>query len=100
ERPEAVLLAVASDAPDVSAFSDDAVGGPLDLPHRPLVHELLLALDAQSIPLGEALLVRGSRWWSYDCDEPCCDPGAGTPVPGGTSPLEAAAVAAGQVLVH
>jgi hypothetical protein len=101
ERPETVLLAVVSEAPDVVAFPEDLVhdGGPV-LPHRTLVHELLLALDAHAIPLGDALLVRGSRWWSYDCDEPCCAPGAGTPVPGGTSALEAAAVVSGQVLVR
>jgi Domain of unknown function (DUF4192) len=99
ERPEAAVLAVVSEAPDDVAFPDDPDDGcRRDLPHRALVHELLLALDAHGIPLHEALLVRGGRWWSYDCPDVCCAPGAGTPVPGGTSPLAAAAVAAGQVL--
>src|SRR5215218_1118292 len=101
ERPEAAVLAVVSEAPDVVPFPDDPddAGGP-DLPHRPLVHELLLALDGQAIPLQEALLVRNGRWWSYDCPNVCCAPDAGTPLPGGTSPLAAAAVAAGQVLAR
>jgi hypothetical protein len=104
ERPEAAVLAVVTEDPDVVPFPDDPdprdgpAGGGRDLPHRPLVHEVLLALDAHAIPLSEALLVRGSRWWSYDCPRACCEPGAGTPIPGGTSALEAAAVAAGQVL--
>jgi hypothetical protein len=102
ERPEAVVLAVVSEAPDVGLLPDDSVTvtGLRDLPHRPLVHELLLALDARSIPLSEALLVRAGRWWSYDCPQACCAPGAGTPLPGGTSPLTAASVAAGQVVAR
>src|SRR3954452_16534640 len=66
ERPKAAVLAVVSEAPGVVLLPDDPVGvaGPKDLPHRPLVHELLLALDARSIPLEEALLVRSGRWWS------------------------------------
>jgi hypothetical protein len=102
ERAEAAVLAVVSEAPDVVLLPDDplSVTGPTDLPHRPLVHELLLALDARSIPLDEALLVRAGRWWSYDCPEACCAPDAGTPLPGGTSPLVAASVAAGQVVAR
>ena len=104
DRPEAAVLALVSEAPDVAAFPDDldsgAVFPPRDLPHRPLVHELLLALDAHAVPLREALLVRAGRWWSYDCPEACCAPGAGTPVPGGTSALAAASVAAGQVVAR
>jgi hypothetical protein len=60
----------------------------------------VVALDAHAIPLQEALLVRAGRWWSYDCPEACCAPGGGTPVPGGTRPLAAAAVAAGQVVAR
>jgi hypothetical protein len=106
ERPEAVVLAVVSEVDDVRALPDDlayfdAGSQPLDLPHRPLVHELLLALDARDIPLQEALLVRAGRWWSYDCPEACCAPGGGgTAVPSGTSALAAASVAAGQVIAR
>jgi hypothetical protein len=102
EKPDAAVLAVVSEAPDVVPLPDDVdVPSPsLDLPHRPLVHELVLALDARGIPLREALLVRAGRWWSYDCGNPCCAPGAGAPVPGGTSPLAAASVAAGQVVAR
>ncbi len=105
ERPEAAVLAVVSEASDVIALPDGpesavAAFSPLDLPHRALVHELLLALDAHDVPLREALLVRAGRWWSYDCPEICCAPGAGTPLPGGTSALAAASVAAGQVVAR
>jgi hypothetical protein len=90
DGPDAAVLLVASDEPDLRA------GG--DLPHRDLVHEVVLALEPYGIGLREALLVRAGRWWSYDCPHPCCLPGAGTPVPGGTSALAAASVAAGQVV--
>jgi hypothetical protein len=100
EHPEAAVLAVVSEAPDVDAFADDSDGlGLPDLPHRRLVHELVLALDAHDVPLREALLVRNGRWWSYDCAEPCCAPGAGTPLPAGTSELAAASALSGQVVV-
>ncbi len=103
DEPQAVLLAVVSEAPDdavppvVPAGSGDPDVRP-ELPHRDVVHELVLALDARDVPVREALLVRGDRWWDYDCPYACCEPGAGTPVPGGPSPLAAAAVAAGAVL--
>jgi hypothetical protein len=104
DEPQAVLLAVVSEAPDV-AVPPVGAGSPEpwpevwpELPHRDAVHELVLALDAQDVPVREALLVRGGRWWDYDCPYACCEPGAGTPVPGGASPLAAAAVAAGAVL--
>jgi hypothetical protein len=116
DEPEAVLLAVVSDAPDVMtadvaahvAADTAAVPvlpavGPLPpapgLPHRDLVHEVVLALDARGVAVREALLVRSGRWWDYDCPYPCCEPGAGTPLPGGASPLAAAAVAGGAVLL-
>jgi hypothetical protein len=102
ERPDAAVLAVVSEAADVPVLPDDLAGAPagavVDLPHRGLVHEVLVALAAHDVPLRETLLVRGGRWWSYDCDQACCRPGAGTPVPGGATPLAAAAVAAGQVI--
>ncbi len=104
DEPQAVLLAVVSEAADVGAppVTADVPGSwpqvwP-ELPHRDVVHEVVLALDAHDVPVREALLVRGGRWWDYDCPYACCEPGAGTPVPGGVSPLAAAAVAAGAVL--
>lgn len=96
DGPDAAVLLIASGEPDVPA-AGDAGQGP-DLPHRGLVHQVVLALQPYGIALREALLVRGGRWWSYDCPHPCCAPGAGTPVPGGTSALAAASVAAGQVV--
>ncbi|WP_369253244.1 DUF4192 domain-containing protein [Geodermatophilus amargosae] len=104
DEPEAVLLAVVSEAPDLHAphvlACDTAAPLPPapELPHRDVVHEVVLALDARDVPVREALLVRSGRWWDYDCPYPCCAPGAGTPLPGGASPLAAAAVAGGAVL--
>ena len=99
DGPEAAVLLLASEVPDVPALPDAGSAGTCaDLPHRDLVHQVVLALEPHGIPLREALLVRRSRWWSYDCQHACCAPGAGTPVPGGTSALAVAAVAAGQVL--
>jgi Domain of unknown function (DUF4192) len=95
DEPAAVLVAVVSEAPDVPATP-----GGVDLPHRDLVHELVVTLAAEDIPVRDALLVRGGRWWSYDCPHPCCAPDAGTPLPAGVSELEAASVAAGQVLAQ
>jgi hypothetical protein len=111
DDPAAVLLAVVSEAPDgvgvpvlpahlgVSGEAADvAADVAVELPHRDLVHEVVLALDAIDVPVREALLVRAGRWWDYDCPYPCCEPGCGTPLPGGASPLAAAAVAGGAVL--
>jgi uncharacterized protein DUF4192 len=98
DRPDAVLLAVVSEDDDVGAAeAGRAPTGP-DLPHRPLVHAAVLAFDAAGIAVREALLVRRGRWWSYDCDRACCAPGAGTPLPAGTSPMAAAAALTGQVV--
>ena len=103
DDPGAVLLAVVSDVPDqvllpvVPTGAESLEAWP-ELPHRDVVHELVLAFDARDVPVREALLVRGGRWWDYDCPHACCEPGAGTPVPGGASPLAAAAVAGGAVL--
>jgi hypothetical protein len=88
DRPRKVLVAVVSEAPGPSA----------DLPHRPLVGELVRALASAAVAVPEVLLVRGGRWWSYDCPQPCCAPSAGTPLPAGVTELEAAAVAAGTVV--
>ena len=94
DRPRGVLVAVVSEAPDVLA--PDAGG--FGLPHRGVVHELVIALARDGVPVREALLVRAGRWWSYDCPRPCCAPGAGTPLPGGVSALEVASVATGTVV--
>jgi hypothetical protein len=95
DEPAAVVIAVVSE-------SDDAVdeAGGVDLPHRDLVHALVVPLADAGIPVRDVLLVRGGRWWSYDCPHECCFPGAGTPLPAGVSALHAASVATGQVLAQ
>jgi len=92
DRPGGVLLAVVSEAADVDADGDR------DLPHRELVGEMIKALAGQAVPVPEVLLVRGGRWWSYDCPRACCAPDAGTPLPGGVPQLQVAAVATGMVV--
>jgi hypothetical protein len=94
DRPAAVLLLV------VSEEGDDQDGGPgrSQLPHRLLAREAVLAFTAAEVAVREVLLVRAGRWWSYDCDASCCLPTAGTPLPGGTSPLAAASVVTGRVV--
>lgn len=102
DRPGSVVLAVVSEAADVvdQPPGPGAVGrAPVPgLPHRSLVREALLGFTDVAVPVKEALLVRGGRWWSYDCARECCLPGAGSPLPEGTSPLAAAAALAGQVV--
>jgi hypothetical protein len=100
DDPCGVLVAVVSEAPDVPSAGRAANGdgGPPGLPHRALVRELVVALAADGVPVREALLVRDGRWWSYDCPHPCCAPGAGTALPEGVTPLEAASVATGTVV--
>jgi Domain of unknown function (DUF4192) len=97
DDPAGVVVAVVSEAPDERGTlpGGDALDG---LPHRDVVHDAVVALAGLDIPVRDTLLVRGGRWWSYDCPEPCCAPGAGAPLPGGVSPLAAASAAAGQVL--
>ncbi|MCU1617225.1 MAG: uncharacterized protein JWO98_4765 [Frankiales bacterium] len=90
EPPSAVLVAIVSEAGTGPAEDD--------LPHRELLHQLVLAIADRAIPVRDALLVRRGRWWSYDCPHPCCAPGAGTPLPSGVSELEVASVAEGQVV--
>jgi hypothetical protein len=93
DNPNAALVFVVSEAVDP--------GGPdPDLPHRGLVHEVVLALGERGLGARDVLLVRGGRWWSYDCPQQCCAPWAGTPLPGGVSELEAASVLAGQVVAE
>jgi hypothetical protein len=92
DDPAAVLVAVVSEAPD------EVEPGEVRLPHRGIVRELVVALTELGLPVRDAMLVRAGRWWSYDCPHPCCAPGAGTPLPGGTSEVVVAAIAAGAVV--
>ncbi|WP_347057284.1 DUF4192 domain-containing protein [Blastococcus sp. HT6-30] len=95
DDPAAALVVV------VSEVADELDEGPArgcGLPHRSLVHELVLALAAVDVPVRDVLLVRRGRWWSYDCPHPCCAPSAGTPLPGGVSVLAVASVSTGQVV--
>ena len=93
-EPEAAVVALMSEAPD---DPDGPAGGP-DLPHRALLRDLTIALALDGIAVRTSLLVRGGRWWSYECTEPCCRPGAGTALPTGVTALEAASVASGVVV--
>jgi hypothetical protein len=92
--PDAVVVALVSEAPD---DPDGPPGGP-DLPHRALLRNLTIALALERIAVRTSLLIRGGRWWSYECPEPCCRPGAGTALPAGVTALEAASVASGVVV--
>jgi hypothetical protein len=95
DAPAGVLVAVVSEDDDVA---DDDRGS--DLPHRDMVHALVVPLADEGIPVRDAFLVRRGRWWSYDCPHPCCDPDVGTPLPDGVTPLQAASVATGQVVAR
>jgi hypothetical protein len=88
DEPAGVVAVVISEAPDAEA----------GLPHRWLAGDLCAALAALAVPVPEVLLVRGGRWWSYDCPDSCCAPGAGTPLPTGVTELEVAAIATGVVV--
>ena len=100
DRPAGVVVLIVSEAPDVPPPDPELPGAeiPAELPHRHVLHEVVLALAALDIPVRDSMLVRGGRWWSYECPHPCCAPGAGTPLPAGTSELAAASVATGQVV--
>ncbi|MCW2684172.1 MAG: uncharacterized protein JWP33_2085 [Blastococcus sp.] len=106
DRPREVLLVVLTEAPDSGTPDRRAMGrgatdgSGVDLPHRALVREFVLALAAVDVPVHDALLVRSGRWWSYDCPKPCCAPGAGTRLPAGVTELEVAAVATGAVVAR
>ncbi|SFF76021.1 DUF4192 domain-containing protein [Blastococcus tunisiensis] len=89
DEPHAVVVAVVSEAPDPPDGT---------LAHQEAVAEVGVALAAHAVPVQDAVLVRGGRWWSYDCAGPCCAPGRGTPLPEGVSALEVAAVASGAVV--
>ncbi|MDP3712494.1 MAG: DUF4192 domain-containing protein [Mycobacteriales bacterium] len=78
-------------------FSED---GAVDeeLPWRDLVTATADALAAGGVDVMEQLCVRRDRWFSYSCLRSCC-PLEGTPLPQGTSPLEAQAVLEGKVVL-
>ena len=99
DDPAGVVVAVVSESPDDRELlpGGDSVAG---LPHRDVVPDAVVALAAMDVPVRDTLLVRGGRWWSYDCPEPCCAPGAGAALPGGVSALAAASAASGQVLAR
>ena len=92
DRPDGALVLVVSEAPD-----EEFAGEP-GLPHRGLVWEMVKALAGYAVPVGDAVLVRDGRWWSYDCPDHCCDPGRGTPLPAGVTELEVASIATGTVV--
>jgi hypothetical protein len=103
DRPAGVLVFIVSESPDaelpdLAAADRAADGAPVDLPHRLVLHDVVLALAARDIPVRDSLLVRDGRWWSYECSDPCCAPGAGTALPDGVTELAAASVATGQVV--
>jgi hypothetical protein len=98
DGPTAVVVALVSEAPDEAAGPLGMFRPEAGLPHRPLLHAVTAALTDAALPLRQALLVRSGRWWSYDCPEPCCAPGGGTPLPGAVTAFEAASVATGQVV--
>lgn len=81
----------------VVVFSED---GEVDeeLPWRDLVTATADALAAGGVDVMEQLCVRRDRWFSYSCLRSCC-PAEGTPLPRGTSALEAQAVLEGRVVL-
>ncbi|MGY1748697.1 DUF4192 domain-containing protein [Modestobacter sp. SYSU DS0511] len=89
DAPSAVVVVVVTDEDDDPAPQ---------LPQRELLHRTVLEFDAAGVAVRDVLLVRGGRWWSYDCADRCCAPGAGRPVPTGTSQLALAATLEGQVV--
>ncbi|MCW2698258.1 MAG: uncharacterized protein JWR62_3343 [Modestobacter sp.] len=102
DHPRQVALVVVSERTDrlsrpVRTRVPD--GAPVaELPHRELVRNAVGRFAGAGVPVCDIALVRRGRWWSYDCTEECCAPGAGTPVPSGTSPLAAASALTGQVV--
>lgn len=88
DRPSAVVAIVVTEAPD-----DGDV-----LPQLGLVGDVCASMAAYGVAVADVLLVRGGRWWSYDCPGRCCAPGTGTPLPGTVTELEVAAVVTGVVV--
>lgn len=102
DRPGQVVLAVASEHADrlsrpVRTRLPD--GEPVaELPHRELIGAAVRRFAEARVPVADAVLVRGGRWWSYDCADDRCTPGPGTPLPDGVSALAAASTLTGQVV--
>jgi hypothetical protein len=92
DRPDGALVLVVSEA------ANETVAGEPALPHADLVREMCQALSGVAVPVADTVLVRDGRWWSYDCSDPCCAPGAGTALPDGVSELEVASIATGTVV--
>ncbi|NHC13726.1 DUF4192 domain-containing protein [Motilibacter deserti] len=78
EEADAVFVVCVTGAPGGEADRDG-------LPRRHLVDHLLAEAAFLGIGWAEVLLARGGRWWSYDCEGPCCPP-EGTPLPAGGTP--------------
>ncbi|SOD99268.1 DUF4192 domain-containing protein [Blastococcus haudaquaticus] len=97
-RPAGVVAVVVSEAGDAEVGDAEDGDAEQGLPHRGLMGHLCAALAEHAVPVRDVLLVRGGRWWSYDCPERCCAPGVGTALPDGVTELEVAAVAAGVVV--
>jgi hypothetical protein len=93
------VVVVVSEASDVveALPGQPAERGVLALPHRDLVHDHVTALAVLGLPVADALLVRGGRWWSYDCPMTCCGPDGGAPLPE-VGELAAASIAGGVVV--
>jgi hypothetical protein len=83
----------------LAAIYDDRAGpvSTRPLPWDGLAHELVTAANARGCSVGDVLLVRAGRWWSYGCDDPGCGPGDGAPLLHGTSVFSAEATYAGLV---
>ena len=92
DRPDGALVVVVSEAADAEVLGDRL------LPHHDLVRQLCRALARLAVPVGETVLVRAGRWWSYDRPDHCCGRGAGVPLPAGVSELEVASVVTGTVV--
>jgi Domain of unknown function (DUF4192) len=92
DRPDAALVFVVSEA------ADETFAGDRGLPHHDLVWEMCRALSRLDVPVADLVLVRDGRWWSYDCPDHCCAPGAGTPLPAEVTELEVASIATGTVV--
>lgn len=88
------LMTVGPTASIVVICTDD----PAHRPHPALVEALRRACRDAGAPVRDALLSRGGRWWSYDCEAPSCCPPEGTPVPGADSSRRLGLLAAEGVL--
>lgn len=64
----------------------DAPSPGRDLARAPLMDSLVERLAAYDIGVVEALLVRGGRWWSYQCSDQACCPASGSPLPSELTP--------------